>query len=233
MNTEGKNLFGLSKEELSALSDEELNAKMVFVRDAMPDAWLNYAEELMESAEMLWVQRDEGLRFEAEGTGQAPLPGIRITQQPRKISSISRSYILLAGFALENLIKGLLVAQNPTHINRGKLSGDLKSHKLLRLVSKVEGLSLSEEERRVCQVVQDAIPYWGRYPIPLEYNGVLPEVAIDDKFRQVFLKLHFKLGKQLHGIIRDGWNSGVGPRSIKYRSAKYGDEIDYSEPLFD
>lgn len=62
---------------------------------------------------------------------------------------------------------------------------------------------------------------------------MLPEVAVDDKFRQVFLELHFKLGKKLHGIIRDGWNSGVGPRSIEYRAVKYGDKIDYSEPLLD
>lgn len=134
MNTEEKNLFGLSDEELSALSDEELrelNARIIFVRDAMPAAWLDYAEDLRESAELLWMYREEGLRLEMEGEEQASSQGIRATQHPRKISSISRSYILLAGFALENLIKGLLVAQNPTHINRGKLSGDLRSHKLL------------------------------------------------------------------------------------------------------
>lgn len=235
MSIKGNSLFGFSEEELSTLSDEELealNAKIIFVRDAMPTDWLDYAEELMGSAEILWAQKDEGLRLEVEGAGQASQRDIRITQQ-RKISSISRSYILLAGFALENLIKGLLVAQDPSHVNRGELSGELKSHNLLRLVSKVEGLSLSREEQRVCQVVQDAIPYWGRYPIPLEYNGVLPEVAVDEEFRQVFLDLHFKLGKRLHGIIRNGWDSGVGPRSTKYRSAKYGDEMDYNEPLFE
>ena len=229
-------IFGLSKEELAALNGEELeklNAKTIFVRDAMPDAWLNYADELMESAELLWAQKDEGLRLEAESAEQESQTGITITPQPRKISSISRAYILLAGFALENVIKGLLVAQNPAHINQGRLSSDLRSHDLLGLASKVEGLSFSKKEQRVCQIVKDAIPYWGRYPIPLEYNGVLPEVAIDNELRQVFLKLHFKLGKRLHRIIRDGWNSEAGPRSIKYRSVKYGDEIDYSEPLWD
>jgi hypothetical protein len=228
LKTGSKSLFGLSEEELLALSSEELkelNAKVVFVRDAMPGAWLAYAEELMESAELIWREKDEGLRLEAEGARNGPQPGIRLTQRPRRISSISRPYILLAGFALENLIKGLLVAQDPTHINQGKLSSSLKSHELLRLASQVEGLCLSEQEKGVCRIVQDAIPYWGRYPIPLEYNGVLPEVAIDDEFRESFLELHFKLGKRLHLTIRDGWNSGVGPRHLKRRNARYGDEI--------
>jgi hypothetical protein len=236
MSTKGKRSFGFSEEELSAMSDEELeslNSRIVFVRDAMPDTWQDHAYELMNSAEILWQQKEEGLRIEAELTGQDPQSGITLTQPAKKISAISRPYILLAGFALENLIKGLLVAQDPSHINSGKLSRDLKSHKLLILVSKVAGLSLSKEEQSVCQTVQDALPYWGRYPIPLAFNGVLPEVAIDDEFRRVFLKLHHKLGDQLHGIIRDGWDSGVGPRIIKIRDAKYGDEIDHNEPLFD
>jgi hypothetical protein len=151
MNSAEKVLFGLSEEELSALSDEELeelNAKVIFVRDAMPGDWLDYADELMESAELLWTQKDAGLRVEIEGAGQASQPSITMTQQPRRVSSISRSYILLAGFALENLIKGLLVAQNPTHINRGILSNDLRSHNLLRLASKVNGLSLTNWHAR-------------------------------------------------------------------------------------
>jgi hypothetical protein len=202
---------------MSSLTDpeiEELNARTIFVRDAMPAEWLNYAEELLESAEILWTQQEKGLRAEAIGTGDGLQPGIHVLQQTRRVSSISRSYILLAGFALENMIKGLLVAQDPSLITGGKLSRDLKSHSLLGLVAKVKGLSLSEDEKQVCQVVQDAIPYWGRYPIPLEYNGVLPEVAVDDEFRSVVLALHFRLGKRLHGLIRNGWDSGVGPRSI-------------------
>ena len=104
---------------------------------------------------------------------------------------------------------------------------------MAELMPKVKGLSLSEAEEKVCQVMQDAIPYWGRYPIPLEYNGVLPEVAVDDEFRRVFLNLHFRLGQYLYDLIRDGWDSGVGPRSIKLRSIKYGDEIRLDELPFE
>ena len=57
--------LGVSDEELSSLTDheiDELNARTIFVRDAMPDAWFDYAEELLESAEILWTRQEEGLR---------------------------------------------------------------------------------------------------------------------------------------------------------------------------
>lgn len=231
-----------SEEELAALDDEEIEqliddheARVIFVRDAMPDAWLDQAEELMDAAEVLWEQKDQGLRVEAVGTGDNNVAeeGIRLTEEPRKISAVSRPYILLAGFALENLIKGLLVAQDPTHINRGQLSSDLKSHRLLALASKVDGLSLNERERRACRVLEDAIPYWGRYPIPLKYNKVLPEVAVDNRLRHVLVNLHFRLAKRLHWMIRDGWDSRVGARICKRRNGEYGDPMDLSESLFE
>jgi hypothetical protein len=229
MEPERITFFNLSETELSGLSDEELetiNRKIVFVRDAMPDAWLDHAAELKKSAEALWRYKDEGLRVKITGIDQRLLGS-------RKFPSISRPYILLAGFALENLIKGLLVALDPSHINEGKLSKDLRSHNLLRLLSKIPDLSLDEDEHRFCRIAQDAIPYWGRYPIPLQYHGVMPEIAIDDDQRQAFLRLHSKLSRRIYEAIRDGWDSGVGPMTLKYRDAQYGDVIEGDEPLFE
>jgi hypothetical protein len=200
----------------------EHNAKQIFIRDAMPDSWFNYAAELEESAEILWEQHENGLRVELTETFEG--------DQIKKISSISRSYILLAGFAIENLLKGLLIVQDPSHINTGQLSNDLKSHRLLDLASKLEDLSLDDEEYHICKVLQDAIPYWGRYPIPLEYNGVMPEIGIDLNFRRVFLKLHFRLSKLIYYAIRDGWDSQAGLVIGKIRDRRF-DTIDYNESL--
>ena len=217
-------MFDLTDEELSNLSDEELdeiNAKTIFVRDAMPGEWLDYADELMDAAEILWEKKDHGRRLYVEGFGENT--DLEKTKEPKIISSISRTYILLAGFSLENLIKGLLVAQNPSHITSGKLSGDLKSHRILNLVRKVKNFPLSKEEKNVCKIIQDALPYWGRYPIPLEFNGVLPEIAINADLRKVILELHERLSFRIYQLIRDGWESGVGPGISEFRSSKYGD----------
>lgn len=178
-----------------------------FIGDAMPNGWLDYAIELKNSAETLWNTNDNSIRLViTQEIADTPTGWRRVS---RKIYSISRSYILLAGFALENVVKGILVFQNPYHIMSGKLSKELKSHKVLELIQMVDGIELDETERRFCQIVQDAIPYWGRYPIPLEYNRVLPEIGINNKLRDAFLRLFTRLSKQLYFAIRDGWDSGV------------------------
>jgi len=195
-----------------------------FVRDAMPDGWLCFANELLEAAEVLWKHSDENLRIEVtSGLSQAP--------EVKKIFTVRRTYLLLAGFAMENLLKGLLVAASAEHITSGKLSAELKSHKLLELGELVPDLSLTSDERAFCKLAQEAIPYWGRYPIPLEANGVLPETAMTIQRRDTFIGLHQRLGQKLHDQIMNGWDSGVGPRIRKMRAKKYGSEIDPSESL--
>jgi hypothetical protein len=201
---------------------EDLNNKMLFVRDAMPDSWLSYAEELEEAAEALWAGSGTGFAIEAE----AQLDRSTIM---KKSSAHSRSYILLAGLALENVLKGLIISNNPSFITSGRLDKTLQSHKLLDLAKRVDGLYLSDDEKLVLQICQDAIPYWGRYPIPLEYHGLQPREAANDKFRTCSRNLHFRLCKSLYEILKDGWDSGVGAKTVKIRSIRYGDTIDPKE----
>lgn len=155
---------------------EEYNQKQLFVRDALPVSWLEYAEELEQAAEALWADSNSGKVIQAE----TQLDGLTL----QKISSAhSRSYILLASFALENVLKGLLIANDAKLIASGRLDVTLKSHKLINIAQKVESLVLSDEEKKVLQICQDAIPYWGRYPIPLEYQSLKPTEAASAEFR--------------------------------------------------
>ena len=98
--------------------------------------------------------------------------------ESRKISSASRPYILLAGFALENIMKGYLVACDPSFISDGNLRDDLKRHELTILAARIDGIALSENENRFCEVAESDIPYWGRYQVPLAYNRVVPDVGM-------------------------------------------------------
>ncbi len=203
---------------------EELNNRQSFVRDAMPDSWLSYAEELEEAAEVLWADRDNGMLVE----GDTQLDGSFVV---KKSSAHSRSYILLASLALENVLKGLSIASDATLISSGRLDKTLQSHKLLELAKKVDGLILSKDEKHILQVCQDAIPYWGRYPIPLEYKGLKPKEAANDKFGACFRKLHFRLCKLLYEMVKDGWDSGVGAKTLHMRSIRYCNTIDLKEKL--
>lgn len=201
---------------------DDYNKKQLFVRDALPVGWLEYSEELEEAAEELWAGNGNGILLQAE----TQLDGSMLI---KKSSAHSRSYILLASLALENVLKGLIIANDAKLIASGKLDKSLKSHNLIDLAKRVDGLILSKDEKRILQVCQDAIPYWGRYPIPLEYKGLKPVEAVNDKFRTCFRQLHYRLCKSLYDSQKDGWDSGVGPGSFKMRSARYGDTIDLNE----
>ncbi len=209
-------------------SDQQLadwNQKQEFVRDAMPSEWLGYAEDLADAAEALWTDRNQGMRLETTGQRERPTTST-------KTSAHARSYILLAGLALENALKALLVAGDPALVNAGVLAASLKSHKLTELAAKIPGAGITGEETQILETCQEAIPYWGRYPIPLSYRGVSPAAAASAAFRDVFNQLHRRLCQAVHEQIRDGWDSGVGPKLLKTRSAKYGDQINLTEPLF-
>jgi hypothetical protein len=142
--------------------------------------------------------------------------------QVGRISSISRTYMLFAGFALENVMKGHLVFRDPSHINNGYLSRELKYHDVVGLDMKIPGLQLSEDEHRFCATATAAIPYWGRYPVPLKKRQLLPEIGVDEVLRAAFVGLFGRLASELYWAVRDGWDSGVGSKTLKIRSARYG-----------
>lgn len=196
------------------------------MRDASPSSWLEYAEELRYAAELIWEHQDDGFRLSVNLDAEFKPNGTS------RISSVSRTYLLLAGFALENLIKGHLVFRDRSLVNQGVLSNTLKSHDVVALAMKIPELQLSDDERRFCKNATDAIPYWGRYPIPLKKSQLLPEVGVDEALRQAFLGLFERLAHQLYRAVRDGWDSGVGPKTLKVRSTKYGDSIDPKESFF-
>jgi hypothetical protein len=209
-------------------SISDANRLQEFVRDASPAQWLGYAEELRDNAELIWSHEDESLRVGVALNAEHSVVG-----DPLQVSGVSRTYLLLAGFSLENAIKGLLVFDNPSHINTGALSRELKSHDIEALVSKVRNLTLSEDEHEFCALLTSVIPYWGRYPIPLDKNRIMPEVGMTETRRHLFLRLFDRLAHRLYWSVRDGWDSGVGPKDLKMRSARYGDSIDLSETLWE
>lgn len=197
-----------------------------FVRDACPAAWLECAEELRDSAELIWAHNEESLRL-ALTLNTDSLP-----QKETKISGISRTYMLLANFTLENVLKGHLVLADPSHVNQGVLSKELNSHDIVTLAAKIPDLHLSNEERRFCDNAKEAVPYWGRYPIPLNKTKLSPEVGLTQTLRQAFLGLFDRLAHKLYWAARDRWDSGVGPKTLQMRSTRYGDRIDLEKSLF-
>ncbi|MEM8560456.1 MAG: hypothetical protein AAGG50_21745 [Bacteroidota bacterium] len=225
-------MHGKSLDDITKMTDaelEELNARTLFVVNGSPGSWLDHADELRDAAEVLWNDRSNGLRVEAapvveieevrEGNLISEVPKVR--SQVSKFYAVSRPYLLLAGFAIENLAKGILIAENPTLISDGSLRPEIKTHNLTRLLGKIGSVEASEAERKFCSVASSALPYWGRYPIPLHHGGVMPEVGMDDAMRKAYLSLHDRLGLDLYNRIKDGWDSGIGARTLSLHSKRY------------
>jgi hypothetical protein len=171
---------------------------------------------LKHSADLLWFHADSERTIAVEGNA---LQGE--TKHINK-ASISRTYILLSGLALENILKGLAVSVDPSLVNRGKLDDRLKTHRLIDIVTLCADLiTLSAGEIEVCRLAQEAIPYWARYPSPRDYSNLKPEQIVTSEYRKTFNTLYASLHECLYFSIRDGWDSGIGSKLGGIRYSKY------------
>jgi hypothetical protein len=181
----------------------ELTLKQRFILSAFPTEWAAYADELKHAADLLHKQEGKGLIVWVDHTGHS-----------RSKSHVSRSYILLAGFALENVLKGLIVLANPQYVSSGKLDPKLRDHDLIKLSRQVEGLVLSPDEQRLCAIAREAIPYWGRYPVPKKAEELKEEQLLTTGFHETFLGLYHRLRDSLESGITKGWDGGENMRLL-------------------
>jgi hypothetical protein len=214
--------------ELSPNATEEeidaWNKRKLFVRDAAPDRWIDYSLELQQAAEILWgdrANRMEVTLLQGQSTGHV------INRQ----LSNPRVYALLAGLALENSLKAQLIVKNPTYITDAKLQKPIKTHQLTELMDLIKDLEFDEDEKKLAAICEQAIPYWGRYPVPLDYRGVADKYKIVGNFHDEFVALNRRVRKHVHDKIKDGWDSGVGPKTLKIRSAEFDDDLEIDKPL--
>ncbi len=73
---------------------------------------------------------------------------------------------LLYGYALENLLKGIWIAKDPSLISGSKLNGKLASHDLVRLANQA-GFALHVQEEPVAKALSKLSVWAGRYPVAL------------------------------------------------------------------
>ena len=78
-------------------------------------------------------------------------------------------FMLLYGFAIENLCKGHAVKElSPKEqqtVKRGKLPKRLKTHDLVNLVTKGIGLTIDDHEKELLKRLKKAVKWAGRYPV--------------------------------------------------------------------
>ena len=124
----------------------------------LPIIWQWTARDLVCAANTLRRRREELVAANApEGASR------HATKMP---------ILLLYGLALENLLKGLLVAQGTDATTTGKLNATLKTHDVLRLW-RLAGLSLDEPAEDLLKRLHYSIEV-GKYPVGTKPDPAAP-----------------------------------------------------------
>jgi hypothetical protein len=117
-----------------------------------PHAWLIEAKQLKRAADLVLPELREIFSVSPQG-------------RPRfEDAKLFNSYMLLAGLALENLAKGILVKRNPGVVTQDKFI--LKGHDLQQLAQQVLS-TLSKNELDILNRLTEFVTWAGRYPINL------------------------------------------------------------------
>ena len=130
------------------------------------------AYNLEEAARLLWDAGNEYMRNPRPGPHTTVLnfyraPGVDIGD----IGGPGRdAAFMLLGFALENLVKGIIVCREPALVTKeGLEKWPGNSHDLEALFDKA-GISVTPEERVVLKLATQLTEWSGRYPVPMTFN---------------------------------------------------------------
>jgi hypothetical protein len=119
---------------------------------AEPHAWLIEAKQLKRAADLILPELKN-------------IFAVSPHQRPRfEDAKLFNSYMLLAGLALENITKGILVGRNPGVVTSETFT--LKGHNLSQLAKQVTP-TLSKHELDTLNKLTEFVKWAGRYPIHL------------------------------------------------------------------
>ena len=129
-----------------------------------PAFWLRFALEASRCASFLRAQWERIVT-----SGAHPLPS--------DVSFFAPKFVRLhMGIALENAVKGLLLSgpDRARYILPGRISFRNHGHDLIWLFREA-GVSLTDDEAFYVSAWAVSAEWFGKYPFPLDFNGVLDE----------------------------------------------------------
>jgi hypothetical protein len=140
------------------------------------ESWIRCAEDLAGVMKVLAIQIDSAWSNPPSAPGQRFGVGFRF----------HGIYLMLAAYAVENYLKAAIVSKNgwsPSDI-ASKLPSQLKSHNLLQLAEVLQ-LTLSAEELELLERAAVYAIWAGRYPVPVDQDGIRPIEAGPNKGNQL------------------------------------------------
>jgi len=155
------------------MTQSELTPQEYFKAAQQPVTWLLSAESLRDAAEVVIRREDEFLvpylraydeavkiavanaYAEGEKAGHAEIP-CRTPNYPPAL--------VLYAYAIENVLKGLIVANDPSLIDGDKLNAVLRTHELVDLAKRADFV-VHVEEKPVLRALSELSVWAGRYPV--------------------------------------------------------------------
>jgi hypothetical protein len=149
--------------------------QLVFEAGQQPAAWLRSAERLRDAAEVILkhelpaeiaykIAKEEAIT-DAHGNdaSSAYIKAIPPNYPPAQ---------LLYAYAVENVLKGLIVLKRPDLIQERKLDDELDNHDLNELAKKADVTVDGQHERPVLEALSQLSIWAGRYPVALKLDFV-------------------------------------------------------------
>lgn len=188
------------------------NKKKRFIYYSSPEHWLQAALELNEAVEELYLTKEKAhyyqtFNFENQSTVKRPV--------------CSRATYLLMSYALENLLKGIAVLNNPELVNKGKLQREIQTHNLNQL-SKLNRIKPNYEQKKFQSILSTQCVSNARYPVGLNEQIVLTDPLITEKdhsiYNTLFRKYKLHLAKEFN---KNGWDSGLNDSDLRTKPGEF------------
>lgn len=160
----------------------------------MPISWEVMATTLKHSADKLYdlffnakrrqhsrlVDELDKLRKEEQGITHRILDGEELEDfWDGRLITI---YYLLMGYAIENLLKGIYLAQHPEKFDPDKRNNWIKSHDLEKWCVNKCKIQIDERERNWLKKLQRIVLWQGKYPVPLGIDQMRPAIIEDESW---------------------------------------------------
>jgi hypothetical protein len=202
--------------------DYKLTPQMVFRAAQGPGSWLLSAENLQEAAEAIIEREDSSLIAYLRAHDAATEEAMAIAYSPgndaghAEINARAPNYPpaqMLYAFAIENLLKGLIVANDPAVISSDKLSNALKSHDLIELADTAR-FAVHIQEAPVLKALSELAVWAGRYPVAIYAHDFAvtpnPDELMDYGSRNPIMRAFFRRAYQ---TLESRLPKPIGPRS--------------------
>jgi hypothetical protein len=201
-------------EREDTMSDARLTMAHMYKAAQNPTSWLLSAEQLRDAAEVIInaeVAREmpyfraydeaaqDALSIACTGTNESGHAEIK--SDPPNYPPAQ----LLYAYAMENVLKGLIVANDTSVVNENKISKRLQSHDLVELSARA-GVTVHAEERPVLIALSDLSVWAARYPVATRKEDYIgkenPHAMLDYGSRHAIMRRFFdRVNAELKGKL--------------------------------